>query len=73
MAEKKTAPAKKRAPKKAADPVVEAAPVAVEVDAAPVATVPTHDQIARRAYELYCERGGSAFDNWIAAERELSA
>jgi uncharacterized protein YndB with AHSA1/START domain len=35
----------------------------------------THDQIARRAYELYLERGeklGSEHEDWLAAERELS-
>jgi hypothetical protein len=40
----------------------------------PVAVVrpaPSHDQIARRAYELYVARGGTAFDNWLEAERLL--
>lgn len=32
----------------------------------------THDQIARRAYEIWSSgKGGSEFDNWIRAEREL--
>ena len=34
------------------------------------------DRIAARAYELYLERGGADggdFDDWLAAERELSA
>jgi len=34
------------------------------------------DRIALRAYELYLARGradGSAFDDWLAAERELAA
>ena len=38
---------------------------------------PTHEDISRRAYELYLARangaGGSAADDWLAAERELSA
>jgi hypothetical protein len=32
----------------------------------------TMDMIARRAYEIYQSgQGGSEFDNWIRAEREL--
>jgi hypothetical protein len=32
----------------------------------------THDMIARRAYEIYLSgTGGSEFDNWCRAEREL--
>ena len=32
----------------------------------------THDQIARRAYEIHCSgSGGSETDNWHRAEREL--
>jgi len=34
------------------------------------------DRIAQRAYELYLQRGGGDggdFDDWIAAERELTA
>jgi hypothetical protein len=33
------------------------------------------DRVAERAYELYLERGrsdGQDFDDWLAAERELS-
>jgi hypothetical protein len=34
----------------------------------------THDAIARRAYELFAANaGGSAFDHWLRAERELVA
>ena len=33
---------------------------------------PTHDQIAKRAYEISISgSGGSEFDNWLRAEREL--
>lgn len=35
---------------------------------------PQPDAIARRAYELYCERGyqdGRDMDDWLQAEREL--
>ena len=32
----------------------------------------THDMVARRAYEIYLSgTGGSEFDNWCRAEREL--
>ena len=32
----------------------------------------SHDQIARRAYEIWASgQGGSDFDNWVRAEREL--
>jgi DNA-binding protein HU-beta len=32
----------------------------------------THDMIAARAYEIACSGfGGSEFDNWLRAEREL--
>jgi hypothetical protein len=32
----------------------------------------THDLIARRAYEIWQSgQGGSEFDNWVRAEREL--
>jgi len=33
----------------------------------------THDDIALRAYELHLGGGADAFENWIAAERELTA
>lgn len=38
-------------------------------------SAPTHEQIARRAYELYLQRGathGCDLQDWITAERELS-
>jgi hypothetical protein len=43
-------------------------------DSAGVAT-PTHEQIARRAYELYIKRGqapGNEQEDWLEAEKELS-
>jgi hypothetical protein len=36
---------------------------------------PSHEQIRRRAYEIYLERdglGGSELDDWLRAELELS-
>ena len=37
-------------------------------------THPTETDIAKRAFELYCERGrqdGHAVEHWLQAEREL--
>ena len=37
-------------------------------------TTPTDNDIARRAYQLYVQRGGQHghdFDDWLVAEREL--
>lgn len=33
--------------------------------------VPSHHEIAVRAYEIYLARGGNEIDNWLEAEREL--
>ena len=36
------------------------------------ATIPTYEQIAKRAYEIHLSgSGGSEMDNWLRAEREL--
>jgi hypothetical protein len=43
-------------------------------EALPDVPILTHDDIARRAFELYRDRGGEHghdFDDWIEAEREL--
>lgn len=40
-----------------------------------IARTPSREEIERRAYEIYEERGcedGHADDDWFAAERELS-
>lgn len=40
------------------------------------APAPTHEQVARRAYEIYLSRRhgeGDAMSDWLAAERELQA
>lgn len=40
------------------------------------ATPPSADEIAAEAYFIYCERGcydGRAMDDWLEAERRLSA
>jgi hypothetical protein len=38
--------------------------------------VPTREEIELRAYQIYMKRGGkdgNALDDWLAAEKELSA
>ncbi|MBM3861001.1 MAG: DUF2934 domain-containing protein [Verrucomicrobia bacterium] len=43
-------------------------------DAASAAGVPSHEQIAARAYQIYLERGcqnGHDMDDWLQAEYEL--
>lgn len=49
--------------------------VAMPVPAAALqATAPSRDDVARRAFELYCERGGQDghdVQDWLQAEREL--
>ena len=40
----------------------------------PVSNSPSHEEIRRRAYEIYIERGeqpGTELDNWLQAEHEL--
>ncbi|MBM4367106.1 MAG: DUF2934 domain-containing protein [Deltaproteobacteria bacterium] len=76
-AESKKAAKKAAAPraKKAKQPeatVVEARPeVVLPADPAPRARA-SHDEVARRAYEIWLARGGSAFENWVEAERQLA-
>jgi len=41
----------------------------------PPKPAPSHDEIARRSYEIFLARGGEpghAEEDWLAAERELS-
>jgi hypothetical protein len=54
------------------------APEAVVVTASTIEgnAPPTHEAIAQRAYEIYLERGGQPghqTEDWVTAERELSA
>lgn len=69
-----------------AAPAAPAAPTALaglEVDERPTIQMPAppqsapqhvpHDAIAQRAHEIHRARGGTAFDNWLQAERELGA
>lgn len=47
---------------------------AAELVAASAATAPTHDEIARRAYEIWQAKGGGHGhhdEDWYQAEREL--
>jgi hypothetical protein len=56
-----------------------AAPVKAAAGAAPKLArvpLPTHDEIARRSYEIYLERGsvdGHDADDWARAEAELKS
>lgn len=50
-------------------------PAAAPAVVAEAKASPSHEQIARRAFELYLQRGaahGCDFQDWIAAERELA-
>ena len=58
-------------------PAAPARPGVSAVSSTPAVSAPrriTHDEIARKAYEIWKSgRGGTAFENWIRAERELRA
>lgn len=66
---------------KAGSRTVSVTPAAPAMPATPVTAtsssrVPTHEEIARRAYEIYVARGqtcGHELEDWIQAERELLA
>ena len=49
--------------------------VVSEIDQeSPTTVAQSEEEIAKRAYEIYLERGaedGHALDDWLAAEREL--
>jgi hypothetical protein len=49
--------------------------LAMPIPAATIqSTAPSRDDVARRAFELYCERGyqdGYDVQDWLQAEREL--
>jgi hypothetical protein len=47
-----------------------------QVGAQPTTRVPTDDQIAQRAYEIFLARGGphgQDIEDWLRAEQELRA
>ena len=55
---------------KTSAPMVKASKSSKDAKAAP-----THEEIAKRSYEIYLARGaaeGSAEQDWLQAERELS-
>lgn len=59
-------------------PTASTAPVTTTpaIAAVPTSNAPNHEQIARRAYEIYEARGqttGHELEDWIQAERELLA
>lgn len=74
-----SSPAKKAAPAKVVastpvrnSPVPKAAPAKAAVPKVASRKEVTHDDIARRAYEIWCSgQGGSEYDNWVRAEKEL--
>lgn len=52
-----------------------AAGTAAKRPGAALAQMPSHEDVARRAYEIYLARGGrdgSPFDDWVEAERQLT-
>lgn len=55
------------------EPVVVTPVVAAPVVAAPVVAAPSPEAIRARAHALFLAEGGQAFDNWLRAERELTA
>jgi hypothetical protein len=67
-----------KAPKAGKPAKVEAVEAAAVVEAAQpvvaaVRPAPSHDEIRRRAYELWLANRGSATENWLEAERQLRA
>jgi hypothetical protein len=63
---------------KAVEPALGAATSlpAREIEPMPATAAPTHDAIARLAYSFWLERnceGGSPEEDWLRAERQLSA
>ena len=62
---------KKSATKTTARVATDLAPAGIS----PAKMLPSRDEIARRAYEIYVARGkveGREMEDWIQAERELS-
>lgn len=78
MAAKSSKPTSKRPSKR--PPAATAAETTTAVETTTTATTsartPSHDEIAQRAFELFLARGrqhGRAQEDWLNAERELSA
>ena len=52
----------------------DASPIQSDVEDASANLAPSHEEIRRRAYEIYLERNadaGDELDDWLRAEREL--
>lgn len=80
MAAKSSKPTSKRPSKRPPAATAAEATNAVETTTTTTATTsartPSHDEIAQRAFELFLARGrqhGRAQEDWLTAERELSA
>ena len=60
--------------RKVVDLELHAIPRQHQADETTVSHTPNHEEIRRRAYEIYLERGdlpGDELDDWLRAEREL--
>jgi hypothetical protein len=60
--------------KRKVDLELQAKPLQHQADETTVCHKPSHEEIRRRAYEIYLERGdlaGNQLDDWLRAEREL--
>jgi hypothetical protein len=60
--------------KRKVDLGLHAIPLQHQADETTVCHTPSHEEIRRRAYEVYLERGdlpGDELDDWLRAEREL--
>jgi BRCT domain type II-containing protein len=68
-AKKKASSAKKATAKKGTGTTTKKA--AAKKASSSTRALPTHDEIARRAYEIHEREGGHHEDNWHRAEREL--
>lgn len=80
MAAKSSKPTSKRPSKRPPAATAAETTTAVESTTSTTATTsartPSHDEIAQRAFELFLARGrqhGRAQEDWLNAERELSA
>jgi Protein of unknown function (DUF2934) len=74
MAKRPTSPTNTPNPDGPARPKTRKTKPASTADSAPPSPEPSADEIRRRAYERYQERGGNHgqhFDDWVEAEKEL--
>jgi hypothetical protein len=74
MAKRSTASSETPEPSGPARPKARKTKTAPKASSAPPSPEPSVDEIRRRAYERYQQRGGNHgkhFDDWLEAEREL--